>query len=180
MGSFKHAFLTTGCPVKVSISLFSSWIWFFCPLCCTVYSYFWLIFLSAGLALIKAKGTDFPGISCIVGYNLPSHFWQGEKKVLIFFTLKHTYMHSHTWFAGFVDSTEQLYAALVSPVMEDSANNIEVSCRQIIFEEVPLKHTQIHWISRKLSKSTTFTPLSWRPSIVWSNAHCLLPLTPEL
>lgn len=48
-----------------------------------------------------------------------------------------THTRTQTWFASVVDSTEQFYAALISPVVEDSGKDVEVSVWQGVFEEVP-------------------------------------------
>lgn len=56
---------------------------------------------------------------------------------------KHTQPHAQTWPASLVDSTQQLDAALVAPVVEDPGQDVEVSLRQRVFEEIPWKiHTQ--------------------------------------
>lgn len=54
-----------------------------------------------------------------------------------------TQSHTLTWPASLVDSTQQLDAALVAPVVEDPGQDVEVSLRQRVFEEIPWKiHTQ--------------------------------------
>lgn len=53
-----------------------------------------------------------------------------------------TVTHTQTWSASLVDSTQQLDAALVAPVVEDPGKDVEVGVRQRVFEEIPWKtHT---------------------------------------
>lgn len=42
-----------------------------------------------------------------------------------------------TWSTGRVDPLEQLYAALVGPVVEDSGEDVKISIRKGVLEEVP-------------------------------------------
>lgn len=46
-------------------------------------------------------------------------------------------MQAQTWSAGSVDPSEQLYAALVGPVVKDSGKDVKIGIRKGVFEEVP-------------------------------------------
>lgn len=46
-------------------------------------------------------------------------------------------MYLQTWSTGLVDPSEQLCAALVGPVVEDSGEDVKISIRKGVFEEVP-------------------------------------------
>lgn len=107
-------------------------------------------FLCAHLSLIKVRGrVFFPGSAALwdticrlisssggrkkKNYSSRSHSKTGAHA----HTNTTTHTRTQTWFASVVDSTEQFYAALIGPVVEDSGKDVEVSVWQGVFEEVP-------------------------------------------
>lgn len=78
-------------------------------------------------------------------------------------TLSHTDSHTHTqtWPDSLVDSPQQLYAALVTPVVEDPGQDVEVSVGQSVLEEVSWK-THTHTVEATCNTSTDLTEESER------------------
>lgn len=93
MGSFK-------CVLNnwlSSDSISSSSIWFFCPLCCTVGSFIlfgWFSVCWSGFDHSQTNRFFWDQLHCGIQSAI-SFLAVGEKKVLIFFTLKHTHALTH-------------------------------------------------------------------------------------